>query len=351
MTTEFICTIKNTGGDYGTLIAWESANQCDLTSALVFSTSSVVGTVAGSVTGQTSGATGTATYCTLAGQILIHTITGTFQSGETVQVNASNYVILANAGDSPISVVEIFDDFGANGCGVTCRIEGWTMDATRYCIIRAASGSEYNPITGTGSKLYRDGSNLTTNRIVIKGTARAHIKNLGILNPNNEPQSSFASSIIAADLADDTVVMRCTVDTDTECNVTGENSLYIGGLYSTTSNYIARFRTFRNCTFISFLTDGGNNGTSVLRNCDCTNCVIYNETPTIQRYFYECTGDFNASNDTSAPGANSIHNITTSEFLDFSNGDFSLSAGSQLIDAGTDLSSDFIDDIIGTVRG
>ena len=85
--TEFICTIKNTGGDYSSLNDWQTSNQCDLTSAQtkVFYHQGITGTIGDgvTVTGLTSSATGTATHVT-SNQILIKNISGTFQAGEQV---------------------------------------------------------------------------------------------------------------------------------------------------------------------------------------------------------------------------------------------------------------------------
>ena len=78
---EFVCTIKDSGGDYSTLNAWQASNHCDLTASgtKVFSHQGITGTIndGDSVTGQTSGATGIGTHVTST-QILIKDISGSF---------------------------------------------------------------------------------------------------------------------------------------------------------------------------------------------------------------------------------------------------------------------------------
>ena len=97
--TEFVCSIKPSGGDYTTLTSWEAANQCDLTSAdtRVYAgakTGTVTSTVilyrAGSAVSPST--TGTVVYATTT-QILIKSISGggTPQVNDLWQVDASNY--------------------------------------------------------------------------------------------------------------------------------------------------------------------------------------------------------------------------------------------------------------------
>lgn len=76
------------------------------------------------------------------------------------------------------------------------------------------------------------------------------------------------------------------------------------------------------------------------------NCISYGASGVA--FTQGATGsDYCASDDTTAPGANSFHSITSAEFNDFAGGDYSLAAGSQLILAGTNLYSTFTQDILG----
>lgn len=111
--TEFVSTIMQTGGEYATLNAWNTAvtnGTIDLTatSTLVFAHAGITGIFAdgSTVTGVSSGATAVAVHVSPS-QILLKNIVGTFQSGEQVRRDASNYVTLSDAGDSVILTVKI----------------------------------------------------------------------------------------------------------------------------------------------------------------------------------------------------------------------------------------------------
>src|SRR4030042_1033944 len=114
MATEFINKLRASGDDYSLIQTWCDAVKADLTSAAtkVFSHGGIVGSMpdGAAVTGANSGATGTLCHAT-SGQVLIKTISGTFQSGEQVYKDAgTNYVTISSAGDSAICVLECFND-------------------------------------------------------------------------------------------------------------------------------------------------------------------------------------------------------------------------------------------------
>jgi len=119
MATDFKVTLELSGGDYSLLSTAESDLQNDLTVATikVFSISAVAtGGIADdqAVTGVTSGATGTLVKQNFAEtQVLIKSITGTFQSGEVVEQdsNTAKTVTLSDAGDSPNILYSPHNDF------------------------------------------------------------------------------------------------------------------------------------------------------------------------------------------------------------------------------------------------
>jgi uncharacterized protein (TIGR02145 family) len=135
--TEFVSIVdpdSGTGYDYATLNAWEGNVQADLTDAAtkVYAHSGKTGTVADSaaVTGATSGATATVAHASST-QILLKSISGRFQSGEQVRVDASNYVTLSDGGTSAIAVASCRSSSGtADTTAVT--IDGWTTSALNY---------------------------------------------------------------------------------------------------------------------------------------------------------------------------------------------------------------------------
>jgi len=151
MTTEFITTLRLSDGSYTLASTWESTEQCNLTTALVFSHSGITGTIGNgsAVTQKVSGATGTCTHVT-ATQILIHTITGTFNGTDQIyETIDTNYVVPSDAGDDPISVLECYDDW-AGGLSDSFVVSGSTTDATNYYVMRPASGEVTTGIPQSG---------------------------------------------------------------------------------------------------------------------------------------------------------------------------------------------------------
>jgi hypothetical protein len=145
--TEFVCSIKESNGDYATLYAWEDAIECDLTDAAnkVFSHGGITGTVAdaASVTGETSGATGTVYHCTST-QIFIAVASGTFESGEQVYVTVDeHYVVISDAGDTARATAEI-DGTWTNPETTTLSIGGWTTSATNYIDIYTTATARHD---------------------------------------------------------------------------------------------------------------------------------------------------------------------------------------------------------------
>jgi hypothetical protein len=172
--TEFVCTIKNSGGDYSTLGGWQSSNQCDLTASgtKVFSHQGIIGTIndGDSVTGQSSGATGTATHVTST-QILIKGISGTFQAGERVyKTDNQDYVVISNAGDSAIAVAQCYNDLTENA-----TITGWTTNSANYIKIITADGGTLSignlEVTGSGVYVVLGCHTAVDNNVIVNSDA------------------------------------------------------------------------------------------------------------------------------------------------------------------------------------
>ncbi len=202
-TREFVSTIRSSGGDYTTLSAWQTAVKTSITAATtkVFSHGGITGSMPdnSAVTGFTSGATATLVHAGST-QILLKSISGTFQSGERVQIDASNYVTTSDAGFAPIATAEVYNDWSANGLSDSVTISGWTTGADNYILIVAPSGQRHqgllkDPATGwyrgftlkpSSSTSYGidnqqdytrlegiavDGTNITTANIRLNGTS------------------------------------------------------------------------------------------------------------------------------------------------------------------------------------
>ena len=227
----------------------------------------------------------------------------------------------------------------------------WNCDETRYVEIRPLAGEEYDPVADTGFKIAQSGQYGFVMRssvhiriigpfkcyddgIMIRGSAAGIINNSSGGTGRTYVRDGFFYGTV---LGNGVSTSRSLAE---NCR--------ISDLVNTSTWYLAQTYTLKNVTTISGQISGPYSGQIIIRSCDCTNCVIYNETVGGYDNFYACTGDYNASNDTSAPGANSIDNITTAAFNDYAGGDYSLASGSILIDAGAD--SGVTVDILGVAR-
>lgn len=170
--TEFIVTVKSSGGDYTTLQSAETGIQNDLTSATikVFSISAYTTPtlVAGdTVLGQASTATGVVVLVNAARtQVLIKTIAvAAFQSGEVVQktTDAGVTVTLSNAGDSPIIGIACYSSAAPDGAAT---IDGSVSSATNYIKIYTPTSERHLGVYNTSK--YRIETTNNTIPLVVK---------------------------------------------------------------------------------------------------------------------------------------------------------------------------------------
>ncbi|MBI4323408.1 MAG: hypothetical protein HY596_03940, partial [Candidatus Omnitrophica bacterium] len=193
--TEFISTVKSTGGDYTSLVTWDANNASDLTAATtkVFAHGGITGTIAdgAAVKGGTSLATGAAVHVT-ATQLLIKSITGTFQNAEKVCLSAetlpcTNFVTLSNAGDSAIAVAETSLK---ESLASTLTLGAWTTSATNYVEIRAAPAAKHTGVVGgTGAGIAFTGA---TGSLLSSGVPHLRLTNLYL-----ESTGTSTASLIA----------------------------------------------------------------------------------------------------------------------------------------------------------
>lgn len=158
--TDFVNVINIAASeDYNTLALWEAAmdNAGDITNAncKVFSHGGITGAMpdAGTVTGQTSGATATIIHTTTT-QVLLDTISGTFQSGEDVcddSPTCANKVTISSAGDGANIVAHVYNDDG-DLTGQT-TLDGLTTSATQHWEITSPSTERHTGIVNTGATI------------------------------------------------------------------------------------------------------------------------------------------------------------------------------------------------------
>jgi len=192
VTKEFISTIKSSGGDYTTLSAWEDAVETDLTAVTtkVFSHGGITGTIAdgATVTGATSTATAIVLHAT-ATQILVQSIaTSTFQSGEQMQVDGSNYVTLGDAGFGAIATAECYNDW-AGGLSDQVIIDDWTTDADNYVKIYTPKSERHNGVKNSGFTLIG-----STNPIIGSFESYTKIRGIAVNGDNSDNGSGVTAS-------------------------------------------------------------------------------------------------------------------------------------------------------------
>jgi hypothetical protein len=121
-----------------------------------------------------------------------------------------------------------------------------------------------------------------------------------------------------------------------------------------------RGQTTRDCFNLSFASGtlsncagiGGDRGFATFSSTSLVvkNCVAFDNATVAFAAGVNAASDYNAADDTSAPGANSVDNITSAAFTDYAGGDYTPATGGALDGSGTDLSAFFTDDITGATR-
>lgn len=230
-------------------------------------------------------------------------------------------------------------------------VNGFTTDATRNIIIRAASGHEHGGVLTDGYYLSESAAfrtllsiqddYVTVEGIGIKTTANStcyesassasELRNCIIEQSGASSRSAVKTANRTAS-ADLTTVENCLIDSDS----TGIECAAFRGAH------------IRNCTVINASTGINANSSgnaSTIQNTVCFDCT----TP------FDVSGSalvasHNAADDTSAPGTSSVDNITSAAFADYAGGDYSPASSGALDGAGTDLSAQFTDDITGATR-
>jgi len=238
-----------------------------------------------------------------------------------------------------IAVAELFagETYTINGL----FIEGWTHDADRNCLIRAASGEEFDPNTMLGAEIAGTGLYF----FVIRASHWLTIEDIGI---TSESSNSFVFSDIHYLRINRCVLYDIKTLKAGVNKLTIDNSLYIPG---TNNVYGLIDVILNNSVVIQKLGLGAHDGDICFQNCICNNVVAYNEnTKSVYSSFHNCTGDYNAQNNNGSalpPGSNSFGGVIPSDFVDYANGDYHLSQTSKLVGKGTNLSSEFTRDTDG----
>ena len=227
-----------------------------------------------------------------------------------------------------------------------CTMSGWTTDATRYIDVVAAAGAEAGMPWRTSGAAIISGSSYP---ILSMGSFDGHVAGLQIEHTGGGANED----ILARQQFNATLMERC--------------FLRFALSYGNTRRFF-RDGTYRNCVFTgdgngtccviasgsidssTFHVTGGGTSSIVrpyVGGVTIRNTVVVTDAARV--CFESMTGNYNASTDATAPGANSLHSISD-PFEDTAGGDYTPAAGSALLDVGDDLSADFGDDFLGTSR-
>ncbi|MBU4332311.1 hypothetical protein KKD20_04275 [Patescibacteria group bacterium] len=374
--TEFVSTIRATGGDYSMLSTWEAAVQSDLTASttVVYSGTGAGGLPTGTVLELFRGGVyqdiTASTTATTTTQILVNSFSGNYkvlQDGDQWRKASSTAnmwtVSSAGLGDSAIAIAQI-DGAWASADTTAVAIAGWTTSATNYIKVYTTASARHNGKWDEGK--YRL---VSANYVVLYiNEMYTRVEGLQILETKvgdgtsnssgiyvNFPDgnlSQISHNIIKSNLSG-TFVYAAGINTRGDAKIYNNiiydfnlaNSI---GIYSWANTFVY---IYNNAVFNCAI--GISAATTVnyktVKNNIAQNCVDG---------FYSSGGSFNAASNYNisdlagdAPGANS-KNSTNVAFADEANDDFHLAGNdSSARNAGTDLSADFSDDIDGDARG
>jgi len=374
--TEFISVVdpdNGTGTDYTTLSAWEAAVQTDLTATTtkVFSHGGITGAIADtdSVTGASSGATADVVHATST-QILLENISGTFESGEQIRVDVSNYVTSSDLGNSAIAVAKCRST-GGSADTATVSVNGWTTDENNYVKIWTDPDDEYGRHNGKWSESKYRLENGPSATLFSVGDSYTKVEGIQISH-TGALYSAFsfynAADLIGVEISE-SIIRRTSATSSTHNGVSAyadeikvyNNIIYSEGpstgrgirVYDFSADYYIYNNTisgFSGTGGIGILADAGT--VYIMNNIvqDCDTDYSYSGSSS------DSSSDYNISSDSTAPGSNSIKN-TSIEFANEAGYDFHLSdSDTTARDAGTnsvftDSDLNFYTDVDGTVRG
>jgi len=234
-------------------------------------------------------------------------------------------------------------------------IDGWTCSSPYNITIRAASGHEHGGVPGAGYKLttsaftsfsaYDDYSEIYD--IEIESTATSAETLVFRYGQTLTVERCIISSPSATSL-------RRTVST-TKDGATGGDGLTLRNcLILTGKNNVITVRTTNavidNCTAIIQSPNSFAYYETVSSDIICRNCIAFGGSTNGFSGTFAAASDYNATDDTSSPGANSVDNITSAAFTNYAGGDYTPATSGVLDSAGTNLSANFTDDITGATR-
>lgn len=244
--------------------------------------------------------------------------------------------ITVATGSDEICYFDVFEDINETG-NASISFNGFTKGLANYVVLRAAPGYEHRGTPGNGVKirrtdagvyLYNPDERLKTLDLEFEHTATGFgsIRVYGGLGCEIRRCISSSNSFNSFELWGEVLVESCLGLAPNNTGFQLERSVdKITVVNSTALNCARGF------------TDGGNVYTRIVRNCVAVDCSLAGFAATDS---WNALSDYNASTDATAPGANSLQNIVSSNEFENAPGNLPfLKAGNTLETAGVDASS------------
>ena len=381
MATPFTVSVMPSSGDFSSLNAALVACECDLTAAStgVFSiTGGITGTMTDntSVTGLTSGATGTCVHASsVNSQILIISISGTFQNGEIVyETLGTNYVTLGSVRASPYLNIKI-DGTWSSPDTTAVAISGYTCSSTNYINIYTTPTARHNGTVSQGYMLYPSSSGancigtlapiyLNITGLILKTRVQAYSSPSCIFLGYQGTSFYISDNILISD--NGTINHSSTTGVQSYNNhgsvyvwnnliyaLQGTNSCGIlsGGNYY--DNIFVYNNTVVNCV-VGINAQGTTKPVWLIKNNICVNNSTADYSFTNSSVFSSLSTN-NLSSDATCPNIGTYHTGATVTFVNSGSGNFNLGASDTgATGLGANLSADtyipFSNDIVGTSR-
>jgi len=252
-----------------------------------------------------------------------------------------------------------------------CTISGWATDADSYWAIRVdeADRISTSPLR-FGGGIYLLQNRSTGGKNVISVSSGSEYGKLQGLQMATDAASG-AASVLNLALSFSTTIGNITIEDCIICHVDNQSTgIYLAGgngyqidyqiwdtvIYNCTTGVYSYRYSFTcdiyNCTVYNCSTDGIS---QITQSPTCYNTIVYASGN--NDFNGSVNGDYNMSEDATAPGANSLDSGTGGNdpsFVSTTGGseDFTIASDSDAIDAGTDDPSSglYSDDIFGTAR-
>jgi len=341
-TTEFVSTFNKTGQCYSSIQTWEDAmdNAGDLTDATVFTgdwDNQVNSDIAdGTAVTWDSGSSGGTLVHMTATQYLIDVTSGSLADNDTI-TDGTNTFDIDGTPDDVILVLEIYSDSGKVSGGYLLDANGNTCDTTNYLWVRGAEEDRHDGTAGSGVWIE---TTTAQYMFVVRTGGTFKVSWLEFTDTNGAASDSPLLPVNGTTFISEYIIAH---------SIRPWWATHIAGIYYNFGAH-AWGGTFYNCSIYADGDDCGWSNEICCHTCTAYNTVLFNENAnSIYGNFYNGSGDYNMSNDTSSPGANSIDSqaLTDIDWVSVESGteDLHIETTSTAKDAGDDQSGVLTKDI------